>query len=674
MYKTLVEAVLAHGENFPDRLAGAFKDNTVTYGELSRRMKKTAEILRNEYGVERRDRVAISAVSRPDLMIAVLAVQYLGATAVLLDKSAKEQALKDICDTIQPKAVLMDLRMESIQNRIPLKEICEKSADGESDIPYELPAPDDIGEILFTTGTTGKPKGAMLTYDSLEANMANTWFGIGMRETDIVLLPLPLNHSFGMRVLRSAVWGGAGVVFQNGFTFAKELETNINKYSCTAMAGVSASIELVRRQMGEQFQSIIGKLRYLEISAGALPVDMRKKLLAELPNTEIHNTWGSTETGGALFLNLTKHPDKITSAGKPLDGIELWVIGEDGKPVQAHNADSAGRMALRGRMQMSGYYAMPELTAQTITDGKLLTNDLIYTDEDGYVYMLGRADDIINVAGEKVSPVEVEQTASEFEFIRECACIGVDDPDGVTGKAPVLYLVPETGYTESELSKFLAAKLERCKLPKRFITIGSLPRNRMSKIDRKALAGMWAETGDMPLTNDVIRCLMERRSVRLFTPQPIPKTLLNVILQTGIRAPSGHNMQTWQFTVLTDKEKIQHLKAVTEPIAKSRKVHFYGFNEPPVLILISNDRRNHDGVQDSSCAAENMMLAAHSLGLGSVWINALSSICDVPEIRACLDNLQIPATHTVIAALALGYPAEEPRLLAKKDEVVKWAD
>ena len=674
MYKTLAQAVLAHGENFPDRLAAAFKDNTVNYGELSRRMKKMAEILRDEYGVERRDRVAISAVSRPDFITAVLAVQYLGGTAVLLDKSAKEQAIKDICNEVQPKVVLMDLKMESIANRVPLKELYEKSADGESNIPYEFPNPDDIGEILFTTGTTGKPKGAMLTYDSLEANMSNTWFGIGMLETDRVLLPLPLNHSFGMRVLRSAVWGGAGVVLQNGFTFAKELETNINKYNCTAMAAVSASIELVRRQMGEQFQNVIGKLRYLEISAGALPVDMRRKLLAELPNTELHNTWGSTETGGALFLNLTKHPDKITSAGKPLEGIDLWVIGEDGNPVQAHNADEAGRMALRGRMQMSGYYAMPELTAQTITDGKLLTNDLIYTDEDGYVYMLGRADDIINVAGEKVSPDEVEQAASEFEFIRECACIGVDDPDGVTGKAPVLYLVPETGYTEVELSKYLTAKLERYKLPKRFVPVEALPRNRMSKTDRKALAVMWSETGDRPLTNDVIRCLMERRSVRIFKPEPIPKTLLNVILQTGIRAPSGHNMQTWQFTVVTDKEKIQHLKAVTEPIAKSRKVHFYGFNEPPVLILVSNDRRNHDGVQDSSCAAENMMLAAHSLGLGSVWINALSSICDVPEVRAELDALQIPPSHSVIATLALGFPDEKPRLLAKKNDVVRWAD
>ena len=504
--------------------------------------------------------------------------------------------------------------------------------------------------------------------------MSNTWFGIGMLETDRVLLPLPLNHSFGMRVLRSAVWGGAGVVLQNGFTFAKELETNINKYNCTAMAAVSASIELVRRQMGEQFQNVIGKLRYLEISAGALPVDMRRKLLAELPNTELHNTWGSTETGGALFLNLTKHPDKITSAGKPLEGIDLWVIGEDGNPVQAHNADEAGRMALRGRMQMSGYYAMPELTAQTITDGKLLTNDLIYTDEDGYVYMLGRADDIINVAGEKVSPVEVEQAASEFEFIRECACIGVDDPDGVTGKAPVLYLVPETGYTEVELSKYLTAKLERYKLPKRFVPVEALPRNRMSKTDRKALAVMWSETGDRPLTNDVIRCLMERRSVRIFKPEPIPKTLLNVILQTGIRAPSGHNMQTWQFTVVTDKEKIQKLKALIARVAKENNVYFYGFNEPAALIIVTNDRRSHFKEVDSACAAENMMLAAHSLGLGSVWINALSSICDVPEVRAELDALQIPPSHSVIATLALGFPDEKPRLLAKKNDVVRWAD
>ena len=674
MSVTLVEAVLAHGAESPDKLAAAFKDELVTYGELCRRVKALAWDLKEHYGVSRHDRIAVSAVSRPDYIAALLAIQYLGATVLPLDKTAKAAAILDICTMARPKLVLTDTKLDSIKNRAPLKELCARSAGADmSSIPYNLPAPEDIAEILFTTGTTGKPKGAMLTYDSIRANMENTWSGIGMLENDRVLIPLPLNHSYGMRVLRSALWGGAAVILQNGFTFAKELESNIEKHGCTALVGVSASIETTQRQMGARFPEIMGKLRYIEISAGALPVDMRRRLLELLPDTQLHNTWGSTETGGALFLNLSERPDKITSAGRPLDGIDLKVVDSEGNTVAARDIDSAGRMALRGRMQMSGYYDMPDTTADTLVDGWLLTNDLVYTDEEGYVYMLGRADDIINVGGEKVSPVEVEQVAQEFSGVRECACIGVDDPDGVTGKVPVLYVVSEgKDFQTGSLTKFLSERLERYKLPKRYIQIQTLPKNRMEKLDRKALAKMWEETGDMPLTNEVIRCLLERRSIRDFTEKPIPKAYLDAILQTGIHAPSGHNMQTWRFTVLREQDKIQELKKVIARTVEGKKIHFYGFNNPPGIILVSNDRRNHDGIQDSSCAAENMMLAAHSFGLGSVWINALSTICDEPEIRELLDSYGIPARHTVIATLAFGWPKEPGKLLAKKQDVVKW--
>lgn len=669
-YQTLVQAVLDHGANIPDKPAIIFKDEHLTYGEISHRVRMLAEELKEGYGVQRYDRVAVTAVSRPEYIAALLAVQYLGAVILPLDKAAKPATVLDICAAAESKLLLTDFK---IDGAVSLKGLYTQAEDG-AVFPYELPAPTDLAEILFTTGTTGKPKGAMLTYDNLQASMENTWNGIGMLDSDRVLLPLPLNHSFGMRVLRAALWGGAAVVLQNGFTFAKEIENNIETHKCTALASVPTSIELMLRQMGGRFPEIVGKLRYIEVSAGALPVNMRKRLLEILPHTQIHNTWGSTETGGALFLNLSEHPDKLTSAGKPLGGIELKVVDAEGSTVEARDIDSAGRMALRGRMQMVGYYNMPDATSQSLMDGWLLTNDMVYMDQDGYVYMLGRADDIINVGGEKVSPVEVEQAAQEFAGVRMCACIGVDDPDGVTGEVPVLYVVPEDGFREVELAKYLAGRLERYKQPKRYIPVHTLPQNRMQKLDRGALKRMWRETADTPLTNDVIRCLMERRSVRDFIDRPVPRALLEVILQTGIYAPSGHNMQTWQFTVLREQEKIQQLKETIAKVVEGKKIHFYGFNQPPVIILVSNDIRNHDGIQDSSCAAENMMLAAHSLGLGSVWINALCTICDEPEIRALLDEYGIPSRHTVWATLALGWPREPGKLLAKKQNVIRWAD
>lgn len=496
-----------------------------------------------------------------------------------------------------------------------------------------------------------------------------------MRKDDVVLNPLPLNHSFGMRVLRSTLYLGATVVLQNGFTFAKEIETNIAQHHCTAMVCVPASMEVIYRQMQDQFAHIIGQLRYIEFGAGSVSVDMKRKLLALLPNTQLFNTWGSTETGGAVFLDITNHPDKAASIGKPLEGIEVKAVDLDGREVSAKDIDTAGRMLLRGKMRMEGYWNEPELTAETIRDDWLYTNDLIYIDDDGFVFMLGRADDIINVGGEKVSPIEVENTAQEYEAVKECACIGVNDPEGIVGQVPVLYVVAENGMVEEDaLLKYLAGRMEKYKLPQELIQVDELPRNQMKKLDRKVLRRMYEERGSVDLMNPVICNLLARRSVRSFTEQPIDEKILDMILKTGYYAPSGHNMQTWRFTVLKSQEKIQRLKEVTRAAAEEKKVHFYGFENPKVLILVSNDRRNKDGIQDASCAAENMMLAAQSYGIGSVWLNPLMTLCDEPEIRELLDSYQVPGQHIVWAAVALGYPKAPGKLLAKKENVVHFVE
>lgn len=177
------------------------------------------------------------------------------------------------------------------------------------------------------------------------------------------------------------------------------------------------------------------------------------------------------------------------------------------------------------------------------------------------------------------------------------------------------------------------------------------------------------------MDNEVIRNIRARRSIREFTDKPIPRELLETLAECGTYAPSGHNMQTWRFTVIQNAETIRAIKNTVEQAVSGKKnVYFYGFNNPAALILISNDRRNQDGAQDSSCAAQNIMLAAHSLGLGSVWLNPLMTICDEPEIREMLQGFDIPDTHIVWTMLAVGYPAQDGKLLAKRHDVVRWVE
>lgn len=154
--------------------------------------------------------------------------------------------------------------------------------------------------------------------------------------------------------------------------------------------------------------------------------------------------------------------------------------------------------------------------------------------------------------------------------------------------------------------------------------------------------------------NSVIENLLTRRSIRAFLEKSIPEEDLNLILTSAAYAPSAMNRQSWKFTAVTDRSKIQKLAAV---VAKELNNEGYDMYDPEVLIIPSNSRDFVWGREDNACALENIFLAAHSLGIGSVWINQLQNICDVPSVRSILDEFQIPSDHVVYGMAALGYPA-----------------
>ncbi len=157
--------------------------------------------------------------------------------------------------------------------------------------------------------------------------------------------------------------------------------------------------------------------------------------------------------------------------------------------------------------------------------------------------------------------------------------------------------------------------------------------------------------------NETIQNILTRRSIRAFTDQPVPKEDLELMVQAALHAPSGMGRQTWQFTVVTNREKIQKL---AEAIRVKLDRAGYDMYRPAALFIPSNLKESHFGKEDNACALENIFLAAHSLGVGSVWINQLQGICDEPEIREILDEFGIPQDHVVYGLAALGYAASEP--------------
>ena len=656
---TLVEAIERNREIIPDKIALRYKKDILTYRELQNKIELVSGYLES-IGIEKGDRIILEALSKFDYVITFIAAQRVGAITIPIERAPKFEVLNHIYNLTEAKIYLSSNgksvdRISAKSYKTVLEQAKLKQIRG----AYKNPSPEDIGELIFTTGSTGKPKGTTHTLKGINCNMKNTWHGIGMLDTDIILLPLPLNHSFGMRVLRSALLIGATIVLQNGSVFIKETESNIESYSCTALACVSTAMEMMLQQIDEtKVGDVFGRLRYIEFSAGAVPVQLRKKLLRLLPNTEIHNTWGSSESGGCLFLNLKECPDKIESMGKPLDNIQVCLIEQDNnKILEGIGEKVIGKMALKGDMQMIGYWGQEDLSKEILKDGWLIMSDLVWKDSDGYFYMIGRADDIINTAGEKVSPNEIETVVNQYLNVKESACVGVKDPDGVLGEIPIIYIVADKNLINlNSLKEYLAQKLSSYKIPSHFIFLDSLPRNAMGKIERKKLRKMWEDSKGIESLNPVLQNIFQRRSIRNFTNQSIPKDILELLIEAGKAAPSGKNLKTRRFTVIQSENEIRRLKEITKEILVREKKTLNGFENPKVLILISNDRRNQDGIQDSACSAENIMLSATSFGLGSVWLNGLMTICDIPEIRMKLDEYKIPKNHIVWAAIALGYP------------------
>jgi long-chain acyl-CoA synthetase len=691
-FDTLVNRILQHGIEQGEHIALACKEETITYASLAEVLVHMGEQLRKA-GIGPGDRILYSALSRISSVATMLALQSVGAAAVPLDRQAFPEAIRKLYRDTEASLLLtdrplgnavQDMRCLSQQALYRNAAVSAVSGIANDDRNYCIPDPETLAEILYTSGSTGQPKGVMLSWRALHTIMTNTADSIGFQKEDVLLLALPLHHSFGLRELSAALYKGCTVVLQNGFSFPGDLQDNLRRYGCTRFAAVPASIELLRSSLGDRFFEIMHPFRSIEVSAGALSLTQRIWLTGMLPETEIWNVWGSSETGGALFLNVSAaarsgKESRTRAAGLPRKGITAGIYKEGGTISTETSSSGIGRLALKGNMLFSGYWRQPELTAATLQNGWCITGDLAECDAEGFIHLHGRADNLINTGGEKISPQELETAADQSGLLRECVCIGVPDPKGILGEIPVLFCVPDKKvYSESRLREFLKKVLPAGRQPQFLIELDALPRSAMGKTNRRELLCLFNASG-----NPVLQAILTRRSIRHFCDRPIPEELLRIILQAAIQAPTGHNLQTWRFTVLQTKEAIHKLRETIEVTVAERraggdrKIQFYGFDNPVCLVLISNDRRNPDGCQDASCAAENLFLAAHTLGIGSVWINALMTIGDEPRIRNLLNGYAIPSEHIVWCIAALGYPDEAAEMQPcpqRRTDVIRFAD
>lgn len=495
MNSYMIQQILQNTALNPDKPALHTPSGSLSYGELGRKIRTSAAYL-SSVRIVPGDRIMVQAGASIAYVVNYLALHYLGAVAIPVDKNASMDTVLLMKNELSVSRFLAEseeflnldfsLNSEEISNAVGYSEIS----------PYEPSSGEEISDILFTTGTTGKSKGVVLSHEAVSASVANVKNGTGMKESDVLLIPVPLNHSFGLRELRTILSVGGTAVLMNGFAFAKSLQNNIINHACTCMTCVPAAIRVLYRQAKGRLAEILGSLRYIEFCTAPLDLEMKQILLKQLPSVTLYNSYGSTESAGAVYLNFSANPDKLTSIGIPVNGVSAKIVDDENHTIENSSSEQSGRLAIYGKMNMTGYWNAPDLTAEVLKNGWMFTNDIAYMDDDGYIFLLGRANDVINVGGKKVSPVEVENAAILYPAVQESCCISVEDPDGILGNVPALFVVAETRIQLQEMKDFLALKLESYKLPKEILQIPEIPKNYMGKTDRKALKELYEKKGE----------------------------------------------------------------------------------------------------------------------------------------------------------------------------------
>ena len=486
----------------------ADRERSLSYGELWERTARCAAFLAGE-GVSRGDRVALVLGNRTAYLETVFAAAQLGAIAVPINARLTAWEIRRAFDDCTPRALIYDVAYaERASNACqgaatppPLRIGCGGDDDAyEARLAATAPlesitsvSPNDPMILMYTSGTTGEPKGALLPHRKTLYNSLNAEIFFQLTPDDRVLVMLPLFHSFGLAILAiPALHTGAAIILQPRFDAAAVWET-VGRERISFFGGVPTMFQRLLEQLdaAPPGRYDLTSLRFLFTAGAAIPVET--VLGFERHGLVLKQGYGQTETSILCCLDARDAVRKAGSVGRPVHHSELRVVqleSLDG-PTEGWrdvDVDETGEIVVRGPITMLGYWRRPSETAATLRDGWVRTGDLASVDGDGFLTLVGRARDMYISGGENVYPAEVEAVFQDHPAVREIAVTAIPDPRwGESGRA---YVVPEPGQEldAEDLLSWGSERLARFKLPREVVLIDALPRTETGKVQKHRLA------------------------------------------------------------------------------------------------------------------------------------------------------------------------------------------
>jgi len=486
---SIVEAVYRHAETAPDKVCLIEGDTKITYGEFFRAIAGFSRYL-SENGLKKGDAVVVRTSQTIAFFAAGLAIQLAGGVFVPLEKNVSDKMFKEILEATEAPICIGARQVETIALQIPTDEAlahAEEALPAYGDIVW--PAGGDLAEILFTTGTTGKSKGVMITHANNIALAQNIKFATEMGQDNIQIIPGPYNHSAPLRRYYANMYNGSTVIAIDGVIFAGRFFEAMEKHSATSVLFVPSFLTILYQITKDRIADFADQLDYVEIAGSIFPRSEKERLCALLPKTRLYDFYGCTEAGVSCTFDFNKERWKMDTVGRPTLNSVFTFFNEDGVEV-ATDAENPASLAYGGGILMKGYFGDPKLTANSIRKGFIVTKDLAYMDEDGYIHILGRQDDIINMGGIKIAPVEIEDAALASPDIAQAACVSASD--AMFGEVPRLFIVAKNSevFDEGTFRAFLAKRIDESKMPRSIIEIDDLPKTANGKVSRLALKGI----------------------------------------------------------------------------------------------------------------------------------------------------------------------------------------
>ncbi len=501
--------------SLPDKVALVCMKQRLSYAELDARSNALAHSL-VAAGVQRGDRVVIFGDNTVETVVAFWAVLKSNAVVCIVNPLTKSDKLSYLFEDCRPTALITEQHIHGVfaapaRACRHLRRVIVSGAIDDaklSDLPHAQRWDDalatgsrlapparkcidiDLAAIIYTSGSTGDPKGVMLTHRNMLTASTSISSYLEIHQDEVILGVLPLAFDYGLYQMIMAFHMGARLVLERSFAFPAQILNLMVEEGVTGFPGVP-TIFAILAELKSLKDFDFSRIRYVTNTAANLPIKHILVLKDLFPTSRIYSMYGLTECKRCTYLPPKDIDRKPSSVGIAIPNTEMWIIDEDGNKV---SPNTVGQLVIRGATVMKGYWEKPEATAKKLKPGMipgeqvLHTGDFCKMDDEGYLYFVGRMDDVIKSRGEKVAPKEVENVLMNIPGVREAAVVGV--ADDVLGQAVKAFIVLEEGVTltEKQIQKECQSRLENFMVPKHVAFVPGLPKTNTGKIKKTGLS------------------------------------------------------------------------------------------------------------------------------------------------------------------------------------------